>query len=620
MTAAVALAIGGLALAVTPSASAATILNVRDYGATGNGSSNDTAAINKAIAAANATSGGATVRFPSGTYKSANSIHMMSNVTLQLDSGATLTGASGTGYDKAESNPNDQFQDYGHSHFHDAMIWGDRLTNIGFTGAGTIDGGGHLITGNPDSGQADKIISLTRCSRLTFNDITLRRGGHFAVLINGCDNVTADHFKVLTSSDRDAWNIISTTNVTITNSDIQGNDDAIVFKSDYALGAKLPNGHVRVSDTHASAGCCNAVMFGSETCGDFTDYVFERITITGANKSGLGMVSMDGANISDVHYRDITMTNVASPIMEKVGTRKRCGNSPGVGHISNITYDNITGTGKSSPQYSPTLWGESGGNRISNVTFNNVNITVPGGHSSMSTGVPSNNATDYNPNSIGTRPAYGWYIHNANNITFTNSSVRFSSGDARPAVIANAGSTVSFDHFTAQRSTGSNDVLFQTITGYCLSNSANTSGGALRLSATGSTESCSTPPPTGTKFEAEDGVCQGTIDSNHTGFSGTGFCNTTNAAGAAQTWTVPATSAGSVTLTFRYANGTTSNRTSTVTVNGTAAGTLDFAPTANWDTWADATLSVPLVAGNNTVAVAGTTAGGAPNLDYVLVP
>ncbi len=213
---------------------------------------------------------------------------MMSNVTIQLDSGSTIMGASGTGYDKPESNQFDQYQDYGHSHFHNAMIYGDRLTNIGFTGSGTIDGGGHLITGNPGSGQADKIISLTRCNGLTFNGITMRHGGHFAVLINGCDTRHGGQLPHPHATDRDAWNIISTQNVTITNSDIQGNDDAIVFKSDYALGAKLPNGHVRVSDTHASAGCCNALMFGSETCGDFTDYQFERINITGANKSGPG--------------------------------------------------------------------------------------------------------------------------------------------------------------------------------------------------------------------------------------------------------------------------------------------------------------------------------------------
>ncbi|MGO4758504.1 glycosyl hydrolase family 28 protein, partial [Streptomyces sp. 2MCAF27] len=239
------------------------------------------------------------------------------------------------------------------------------------------------------------------CKDLTLSGITLRRGGHFAALINGCDNVTSDHLTIDTASDRDGWNIISTTNVTVTDANIAANDDALVFKSDYALGAKLSNGHVKVRDSKLSAKCCNALMFGSETCGDFTDYDFQGITINGADKSGLGMVSMDGSNISDVHYRDITMTGVHSPIMMKIGTRKRCGNNPGVGHISNVTFDNITGTGNS-PSFSPTLWGESGSNRISDITFNNVNLTVPGGNGTMSTGTPSNDAKDYNPKSIGT--------------------------------------------------------------------------------------------------------------------------------------------------------------------------------------------------------------------------
>lgn len=469
---------------------AAATFDVMDYGAKADGSTNDTGAIEKAINAANA-AGGGTVEFPSGQYKSKNTVHLKSNVTLQLDSGATIQGSSADTYDKPESNPNDDYQDYGHSHFHNAMFYGDKLTNIGFTGSGTIDGAGNLITGNPDSGEADKIISLTRCKDLTLSGITLRRGGHFAALINGCDNVTSDHLTIDTASDRDGWNIISTTNVTVTGANIAANDDALVFKSDYALGAKLSNGHVKVRDSKLSAKCCNALMFGSETCGDFTDYDFQGITINGADKSGLGMVSMDGSNISDVHYRDITMTGVHSPIMMKIGTRKRCGNNPGVGHISNVTFDDITGTGNS-PSFSPTLWGESGSNRISDITFNNVNLTVPGGNGTMSTGVPSNDAKEYNPKSIGTRPAFGWYLHNANRITFTDSSVRFAADDGRPAVIANAASGLKFNHFTAERGDDSPaDVMFQSVNGYCVSDSANTSGGALRISASGSTETCS---------------------------------------------------------------------------------------------------------------------------------
>jgi polygalacturonase len=103
------------------------VYNVKNYGAKANGSSNDAGAITKAVNAANA-AGGGTVEFPSGTYKVASTVHLKSNVLLQLDSGATLTGAS-SGYDAPESNPNDSFQDFGHSHFHDAMFYGDGRTS-----------------------------------------------------------------------------------------------------------------------------------------------------------------------------------------------------------------------------------------------------------------------------------------------------------------------------------------------------------------------------------------------------------------------------------------------------------------------------------------------------------
>ena len=131
-----------------PAVSATPVFNVKNYGATGNGSTNDSPAVNKAVTAANA-AGGGIVEFPSGTYKSANTVHLKSNVTIQLDAGAKVLGSSANTYDAAEANPYSQYQDYGHSHFHDAMFWGDGLSNVTFTGSGTIDGNGNLITGNP---------------------------------------------------------------------------------------------------------------------------------------------------------------------------------------------------------------------------------------------------------------------------------------------------------------------------------------------------------------------------------------------------------------------------------------------------------------------------------------
>ncbi len=482
-TAGVALADVNKAEVAPAGVGAAAVHNVKSYGAKGDGKANDASAINKAIAAANK-AGGGIVQFPSGKYMAGATIHILSDVTLQLDSGSTIA-ATGSGYDKAESNSNDKYQDYGHSHFNNAVIRGDNVKNIGFVGSGTIDGAGKLVTGDSvGSGKADKLISLTRCDGLTVNGITLKSGGHFAMITNGCNNIKSDHLTIRTANNRDGWNVISAQNVTISNADIAASDDALGFKSDYALGKHFQNGNVTVTNSKLSSSCCNALMFGSETCGDFSDYHFSNIQITKAGKSGIGLTSQDGGKVNNINYTDITMSGTAAPITLKVGTRKRCGNNPGVGDITNIHFKNVTGT-NAGEDWSPTIWGQPG-HLVTNVTFENVKLNLPGGHAAMDPSkVPSDNG-NYNPRGIGTRPAYGWYLHNVSGITFTNSSVSFSDNDRRPGLIANAGNKITLDGFTAESGSGAPfDLGFQNINGYCVKNA-----GSAKVSATGSTKAC----------------------------------------------------------------------------------------------------------------------------------
>ncbi|MEV4178321.1 alpha-galactosidase [Nonomuraea sp. NPDC049709] len=119
------------------------------------------------------------------------------------------------------------------------------------------------------------------------------------------------------------------------------------------------------------------------------------------------------------------------------------------------------------------------------------------------------------------------------------------------------------------------------------------------------------------RYEAENAtISQGTVDSNHAGFSGTGFVNYTNVTGSYVESTVTAATAGDATLTLRYANGTTVNRPMTITVNGTTL-TRDFPGTGAWTTWANSTFTVPLAAGANAVRATATTENGGPNVDYL---
>jgi len=108
-----------------------------------------------------------------------------------------------------------------------------------------------------------------------------------------------------------------------------------------------------------------------------------------------------------------------------------------------------------------------------------------------------------------------------------------------------------------------------------------------------------------------------TIDSNWSGFSGTGFVNTPNATGSFVQFTVNAAAAGPATLTFDYGNGSTSDRPVSVSVNAGSNGTLAFPATGAWPLWKQQTLNVNLNAGTNTIRLTATGTGGVANLDYL---
>jgi polygalacturonase len=144
------------------------VLDVARFGAKGDGTAIDSPAINRAIEAASA-SGGGTVRFGPGTYAS-YSIRLKSNVALYLDQGATIVAAdtpeggapNGSGYDAAEfKTASDAYQDYGHNHWHNSLIWGDGLENIAILGPGLIWGKGLTRSDKPSQVRAP----VTRQSR-----------------------------------------------------------------------------------------------------------------------------------------------------------------------------------------------------------------------------------------------------------------------------------------------------------------------------------------------------------------------------------------------------------------------------------------------------------------------
>jgi hypothetical protein len=123
-----------------------------------------------------------------------------------------------------------------------------------------------------------------------------------------------------------------------------------------------------------------------------------------------------------------------------------------------------------------------------------------------------------------------------------------------------------------------------------------------------------------TTLQAENAtIFHGVVESNHAGFTGTGFVNYTNEVGSWVEWSVNVAQAGSVSLVLRFANGTTTARPMTVAVDGATLATPSFPGTGNWDTWSTATVSGNLAAGAHTVRATATTANGGPNVDSLQV-
>jgi exo-1,4-beta-D-glucosaminidase len=128
------------------------------------------------------------------------------------------------------------------------------------------------------------------------------------------------------------------------------------------------------------------------------------------------------------------------------------------------------------------------------------------------------------------------------------------------------------------------------------------------------------PRQAGVDFQAENALIRsGSVESDHPGFTGTGFVDTDNVSGSFVQWSVNAARTGQADVIFRFANGSTQNRPMDITVNGILAGSLSFPPTGSFDDYRTVTVRVNLLGGTNKIRATSTTDNGGPNLDKITV-
>jgi hypothetical protein len=407
--------------------------NVRDFGATGNGRDNDTAAINRAIAKCSA-EGGGDVTFPKGTYLAA-SIHLQSNVRLMLDKEAIIAGAN-SGYDLPEPNEFEKYQDFGHSHFHNALMWGEKIENFAIIG-GRINGG-HIIEGDDPHGRdlGDKVIAIKSGRNLLFDGITHQTGGHFVYLLNDCENVTLSNIVIKKS--RDGVNLVSCRNVQMHDCNFTGcGDDTLALKSDYALGRKIDSANIYVWNCYFES-VANALEIGAESVGDFRNVNFWNIRVRRAWKAGIGIRSTDGSVIDGVNYRDIAMKSVDTPISIVLGKRLSSGDpNRSIGAIRNVTLSNITATEprpRKRDTVRPSLVRGLAERRIENILLEHVQIVSKGNASKQ--GKESSADEIKSGERDAAFPASGFFVADVRGLRMNDVTLSYESPDSRVSIVA----------------------------------------------------------------------------------------------------------------------------------------------------------------------------------------
>lgn len=470
--------------------------NVKNFGAKGDGKTLDTNAINKTIETV-AKNGGGTVYFPAGTYLSF-SIHLKSNITIYLDSGATILAADPAihkgKYDMFEPNQWDMYQDFGHSHWKNSLMWGIGIENFAIVGNGMIDGKGlskkspgpqkprtegetpTTMKDNPSplgelspltemEGLGTKAIALKLSKNITLKDFTIFRGGHFGLLATGVDNLTIDGLRVDTN--RDGFDIDACRNVRISNTYVNTpNDDAIVLKSSFGLGFARATENVTITNSQVSGfdlgtfldgtyqttqefapdkdRSTGRIKFGTESNGGFKNIAISNINFV--HSRGLAIETVDGGNIEDVTITNITMRDITTaPFFIRLGKRQRGPAGSPISQVKRINISNVVVSDARS-EYASIIAGlqES---LIEDVNFSNIYIQYKGGGTREDAlrEVPQNEKNYPEPSMFGVLPASTFYVRHAKNITFDNIRVAFQKEDFRPAFVLDNVHGVDFD-------------------------------------------------------------------------------------------------------------------------------------------------------------------------------
>lgn len=464
--------LAGIALALFATQLFAADVNIEKFGAVGDGKTLNSAAIQKAIDQCNQTGGGKVI-FPEGKFLS-GTIALKNNVTLQLQKGAVLLGST----DINDYQNLDPFTEGLGVHVGWALVVGVDLKNIGIEGEGIIDGRGsalkaqQILTDNRPEGERwgrrPFLLRMVRCEKIIVSGVTLNYSAAWTSHYFHCKDVNIHNLKIVSRgvAHNDGIDIDGCQQVTIKDCDVDSGDDALCFKT---TSSKMPCSDIVVSGMRLRSSQ-GAIKMGTESMAAFENIKVSDCYIYNTNNGGIKLLTVDGAHLHNVEISDITMVNVKTPILIRLGSRlsvfrKDQDTQQPTGILENVIIKNVKAIAADTAQLMPPsgiLITGVPGHPVKSLTLENIEIELAGGGTLGNAQQVVPEAVDKYPEvkTFGPLvPAYGIWARHVEGLTLNNIRFKLKTNDMRPAIICEDGKDIKINSCIIPETTGSQSVI-----------------------------------------------------------------------------------------------------------------------------------------------------------------